>query len=182
MTPAARANVLDFLAFQVGWFACVLAAAHGWPIVGPIVVVVLVVPRLLARPAGAELLLLAVAGGAGYVVDSAFALAGVMSFPEAARLGGPSPAWMVALWINFAATLRGCMAWLRGRPVLSAALGAAGGAIAYAGGAGLGALQLAGARLPALAVIALTWAAVTPALVALAARRPAGRRVAGATA
>ncbi len=41
---------LNFGCFQVGWFACALGAAHGWPLMGSLVIAVewaLVTPGLV---------------------------------------------------------------------------------------------------------------------------------------
>jgi non-ribosomal peptide synthetase component F len=76
---------------------------------------------------------------------------------------------MVALWAMFATTLNVSLRALRARPWLAAALGAAGGPLAYYAGARLGALQLADFH-AGLAAIAVGWAWLTPLLLASARR------------
>lgn len=161
--------MINFLAFQAGWFACVLFAADGRPWLGPAVVLVLVVAQwaVLRRGVG-DAVMLAGAGAFGFLADSVLVNAGIFGFPQVARLGEPSTLWMSALWVNFAMTIPLALAWLRGRPVLAAALGAVGGPLAYWGGVRLGAMEL-GTELPLFAAaIAVEWALATPALVALA--------------
>jgi hypothetical protein len=162
--------LLDLLAFKVGWTACVVGAAAGMPLLGVIVVAFTASIRVAMRPRpAAEAGLYLLAAGLGYSIDSGLVLAGSMSFPEAARLGGPSPLWMVALWVNLAATLHGCMGWMRGRYGVAVVFGAIGGVVAYAGGARLGALVL-GPTGPSLVAIGVAWALAMPALLWIADR------------
>ena len=156
---------------NVAWFACILGAARGMPWLGPIVVAVLAAIHVarIGQPGRLATLFLAAAVG-GYLVDSALVLGGIMTFPETARLGGPSTIWMVALWINLATTLHGCMHWLLDRPLAAAALGAIGGPLAYLGGERLGAVDFADPRAMSIAAVALAWVVSMP-LLALAGRR-----------
>lgn len=161
-------KVVNFAAFQAGWFACVLGAAAGRPWLGPVVVAGVVALHLaLRRPRGPEVPLLLFAGGLGYAMDSLLVLGGVLEFPPAARLGGPSALWMVALWVNLGTTLNVSLGWLRGRYLLSAVMGAVAGPLAYWAGARLEAVTF-GAALPiSLAVVAVAWAVSLPLLVAM---------------
>lgn len=162
--------LVDLLAFKVGWTACVVGAAAGYPLLGVIVVASAASIRIALRPRpAAEIQLYLAAAIIGYSLDSGLVFAGCMSFPEAVRLGGPSPLWMVALWINLAATLHGCMSWMRGRYGTAVIVGAIGGVGAYAGGAKLGALTL-GPTLPSLLAIGAVWAGAMPALLWIADR------------
>ena len=163
---------------QLGWFACVLSAARGLPWVGVAFVVLWIAVHLALRPPLArrrEAALLALAGVVGYLSDSALVLAGIMSFPEPARLLGPSPLWMVALWLNFAATLNHAMRWLGRSLPLACALGALGGPMAYLAGERLSAITLPTGSAWASGWIAAQWALATPALVWFAQRPPIAR-------
>ena len=42
--------VVNFVAFQVGWFACVLGAARGWPLLGPLVALAILAPMAWTSP------------------------------------------------------------------------------------------------------------------------------------
>lgn len=155
---------LNFAAFQLGWLACVGGAAAGKPWLGPLAVLALVGGQWALQWRQRWMLwLFAAAMLLGYAADSLLATAGALSFPAQTMLGGPSPLWMAALWVNFAATLDASLGWLQGRPLLAAALGAAGGPLAYWGGEKFGAIQIAGA--PGLAAVATEWALATPALL-----------------
>jgi len=154
----------NLIAVYACWFACVLGAAGGQPLLGPIVVACHLVLHVTLAPARrSELQLLALAGLGGYLADSALVWAGLLRFPASARWGSPSPVWMVALWLNFATTLHLTLSWLQGRLLAAALLGACAGPVSYYAGARLGAVELP--ALPGLALltigvewlIALTW-------------------------
>lgn len=161
-------KLINFAAFQLNWLISVLGAANGWPWAGPLAVLlwVLLHLRLNRGHYKTEWILILSAAGAGYLLDSVLVLTGYLAFPEAARLGYPSTLWMVALWINLATTLRHSLGWLRGRVVLCALFGGAGGAAAYYAGGRLGAIHLPDPMIASL-LICLLWALALPALYAL---------------
>jgi len=157
------------LAVNVGWTACALGAAWGWPWVGPAVVALLVSAQLpLVASPKRQALFIAVVAGLGWAVDSALFRAGVFSFPGCDSDRWLCPLWMAALWANFATTLHLALDWLRGRYVLSAVLGAVAGPLAYYTGHRMGAMRLGESTAANLAVFAAEWAVVMPALVRLA--------------
>jgi hypothetical protein len=160
----------NFVAFQIGWFACVLGAAHGYPLEGALVALAIVAAHiaLAARP-GRELALVATAAATGAVADSLLAASGWLRYDAGVLLEGTAPYWIVALWALFAITLNVSMRALRSRLWLGAVLGLVGGPAAYYAGANLGALTLV-QLLPALAALAAVWALATPLLFSLALR------------
>jgi len=164
-------RLLNFVGFEVGWFACALGAAGKAPFVGPVVVGMLFCLQLLLVPApGKHARFVIVATLLGWLIDSALYSAGVFSFSQGGVGPWVCPIWMAALWANFAGTLHFCLDWLRGRYWLASILGAVGGPLAYYGGQRLGAMQLGSSIAVSLAVIALEWAIATPGLVYLSER------------
>ena len=166
-------KLLNFVAFQCCWFANVIGAASGFPWLGPLVTVLWLAVHLAslrsASGAGnvaAEMRVLLAAIAIGWTADSALALAGFISFPEVAQLGGPSPVWMVALWACFAATFRHSLSWMRGRWLIAVVLGAVGGPLAYVGGEKLGAILQTDYL--SIVVVAVQYAIATPVLLAIA--------------
>ena len=162
-------GVISFAGLQLGWFACVLGAAHGYPWLGPVVVFVALAMHVERQRASArEVLILAFTAIVGFLVDSAFLQTGVL------RLAGStlSPPWLIALWPNFISTTseNGLLSSLPRRPLLAGLLGAVGGPLAYDSGARLGAIELGSHRLSALAIIGVVWALAVPALVVVRAR------------
>lgn len=166
----AAANLANFAACQAGWFACVLGAAHGMAGYGVIAALVVIAGHLAwSSTRASDLMLLAAAGGVGLIFDGTLARAGLVVYAPGALMLGPVPDWILALWLLFALMLRRSLAWLAPRPLLAAALGLVGGPLAYLAGARLGALQFP-ELLPALAALAIGWAAGTPALCRLSVR------------
>jgi hypothetical protein len=79
-----------------------------------------------------------------------------------------APAWIGALWLGFALTLNHSLAFLRQKPILSAALGLIGGPLAYfSAERGFHAVVIATPRLPVLLVLAIGWAILVPLLFCL---------------
>ncbi len=106
----------NFLAFQVGWFACVVGAANELAALGLLVaVVVLGLHLYLSSAPAAEARLLIIVGVLGGVVDTLQALAGVFYFYNDIAPDWLAPAWLIALWMVFATTLRSSLSWLAGR-------------------------------------------------------------------
>lgn len=160
---------LNFVGFQVIWFACVLGAAWQRPWLGPLVALPLFLAHLGTRQRrSAEIRLLAGSGSLGFALDSLLVFGGLVAFPESARLGGPSTLWMVTLWVAFACTLRGPLSWLLERPMLAALLGLLAGPLSYFAGARLGAIELGAPLWLSLAAVGATWGLAMLVLLRLA--------------
>lgn len=160
----------NFVAFQIGWFACVLGGARDWPWVGTIIALAMVALHVLraARP-GPELALVLIAAGIGAVFDSALVAAGWVAYHSGTLVPHTAPHWLVAIWMLFATTLNVSLRWLRRMPLAGAALGAIGGPLAYWAGARLGGMEFV-APVAATVVLAIGWAVLTPLLCGLARR------------
>lgn len=166
--------VVNFIAFQVGWFACVLGAARGWPLLGPLVALAILAPMawLSPRPRG-FLLLLAIGAAVGLCWDSTLAALGLFQF-AGARLAPLAPLWIVALWMLFASTCNRSLRWLQSSVPLSVALAAIAAPLSYLAGQRLGALQLPRPAV-GLAAQAVGWALILPVLLRVAKRLDARR-------
>jgi hypothetical protein len=161
---------LNFIAFQLGWFACVLGAANGLPWAGPLAVLGVVGLHLLrARRPGAEFRLVLAAAALGLVVDSLVLAGGWLRYPSGQWIPGLAPYWIVAMWALFATTLNLSLRWLHGRPVLAAVLGTIGGPLSYLAGEKLGGIELTQPP-QAIAALAVAWAVAMPLLMQVAAR------------
>lgn len=162
--------LINFAAFQAGWFSCVLGAAHGIPLLGPVVVLGVILLHLsLARQPGSELKIIFLAAVMGAVADSLLLASGWVAYPNGAWLAGMAPYWIISMWALFATTLNESMVWLRGRPVLAALMGAVGGPLSYLAGQKLGAITFIQTG-PALLALAALWAFAMPMLSGLASR------------
>jgi hypothetical protein len=167
MIDIQRASRLgNFIGFQIGWFACVLGAAHGYWALGPVVVALILIIQLSAvsNPA-AEIRLVLLSLILGYFFDSSLIQMGFLSLNANVLAPWGSSPWMAAMWVNFALTLRHSMNWLRGRYLLGAALGAISGPLAYLAGARLGAMEILAGPLSFGLALGSAWAAAIPLLV-----------------
>jgi hypothetical protein len=163
-------TIVNLVAAEAGWFACVSGAANGMPWAGPLLVLVLVALHLhFSNRPGRELRLVLSAVLIGLLADSLLVFSGLVSYPSGTWIDGLAPYWILAMWAMFATTLNVSMKWLRRRNILAAAFGAVGGPLAYIAGQKLGAITFLH---PVLALIALSviWAVAMPLLMALATR------------
>jgi hypothetical protein len=163
--------LINLVAFQAGWFACVLGAANGRYLLGPAVVAAGVALHLaLSEDRRGQALLLAAAAVLGLLVETALSAIGATAPARDAIPSPLPPLWLIALWPNFGAALPVSLRFLRGKTALSAVLGAVAGPGAYYGGARLGALSFPGGDGFGLALLAVVWAASVPLLVRLSER------------
>lgn len=164
--------VVNMLAFQLCWLAFVGGAGRGlwWP------GFVLLLPFALWQLSTSEwpradLALLGIAALLGFGIDSVLQAAGLLRFATPVPFAGVAPAWIVGLWMAFALTLNHSLSFLKRRLRTAAAIGALAGPVAYwIASRAWEALTFATPDWRALLALAIAWGAVTPFLVALAAR------------
>ena len=162
--------VLNFLLFQVAWFATVLGAAANLPWLGPVVVTAAVAIHLRqSRWPAMESGLVLAAVLMGLVADSLVVATGWVAYPNGTWIPGLAPYWIVTLWAVFATTLNVSMRWIHGRYLLAAVFGAIGGPLSYAAGARLGAMTLVDPVM-AIAALAMLWSLAMPLLAFTASR------------
>ena len=162
--------LLNLIVFQIGWFACVLGGAHGWPWLGVVVTVVVVALHLYraARPRMETALILS-SGVLGFLADSLLTGMGLLRFPSGQWHPQFAPYWMVAMWMLFATTLNVSLRWLKSRLGLAALLGAVAGPLAYYGGAKLGGVSFDKPLAGSIAVAGV-WTLAMPLLLVMASR------------
>lgn len=162
--------LINFFAFQVGWFSSVLGAANQMPWLGPLVVLaVLAIHLRQARRPMLEMGLVVACGIVGVYFDSVLVALGWVSYPSGLISDLLAPYWIVTMWMLFGTTLNLSMRWLRGRRWLAAILGGIAGPMSYWAGHKLDGMQF-DEPLAALAALAVGWAAIMPVLVSLAER------------
>ena len=159
---------------QLGWFACVLGAAHGHPFLGATIGIVIVCFHLRAvSDPGQEIKLLALAAGLGLVIESALQAQGLLRYASPWRaVPWLCPPWIAVLWIQFGTTLRFGFRWLRGRPGVAALFGMIGGPLAFRAGEALGAVRFAPDRRLTYLALAIVWGISFPVLTLAAGRLP----------
>lgn len=154
--------LVNLVAFQIGWLACVLGGAHGWPWLG-VAVMALVAALHLAtttRP-GREAVLLVSVACLGALWDGLLVRLGFLEYPSGMILPWLAPVWIIAMWVGFATTLNVSLGWLRGRWYWALGFGAVGGPLAYWAGMKLGGVQFPD-PVAALAVLAGGWSFLMP--------------------
>jgi hypothetical protein len=156
------ASVKNFILYNVGWFACVYFAAIGQAWVGVVAVAFVAAAHLLTVPAWRkEALTLLLAAIIGFCWESVLVWNGVLAYPTSPEGASFAPAWIVALWINFATTINVSLAWVKKRWWIASVFGAVGGPLAFAAGAGMGAVRFGDPVVTPL-VIGAGWAVLLP--------------------
>ena len=159
---------VNFIIFQVCWFACVMGAANNLGWLGPLLVL-LTVPlqiHLLTENHRGEILFVITCGILGALLETLMIVANVYT-PVDRGWGQVSPPWMAALWFNFALLVSISLAWLKGKYAAAALLGGLAGPVAYWGGEKLGALTVAETFSRGYMILAVMWAIALPMLVYL---------------
>ena len=169
--------VVNFVAFQAGWFACVLGAAHGHPWLGSIAVLLVFALHLaLAPDPWAQVRLALVAVAIGFVLETALLASGVARYAEPGPYPVLPPVWILAMWVLLATLLDSSLAWLQKRLWLAVLFAGVGAPMSYAGGARLGGMEIAEPLWRSFAVMGVLWAVAFPALLVVAARLSAGSK------
>jgi len=162
--------LINVVAFKIGWLACVLGGAHGAPLLGTAIAVVIVAAHVAnaARPSR-EFILVLIAGAIGAAWDSALAASGLLSYASGTLFAGTAPYWIVAMWLLFATLLNKSLRWLHGRLWLAGIVGAVCGPLAFYAGHRLGAVEFGDFGL-AMAALGIGWGLIMPLLTILAQR------------
>jgi Protein of unknown function (DUF2878) len=151
----------NFAGYQLVWFAAVIGASGGWTWPALLFTGIFAPWQLgVSQQRSSDLRLCGIALLAGVVLDGALRACGIVHYAAGSPglPGGGAPLWILALWVAFALTFNHSLQRLVGRPLLCAALGAAGGPLAYAAAARLGAVSFSAPAWHALGWLAIGWA------------------------
>lgn len=165
-------NAINFVAFQLVWFAAVGGAAHSLWWAGPAAFLVFAAYHLRrgVRARG-DLRLMVLALGLGFVTDTLMAATGMSSYASAVPPAPLAPLWILSLWAGFAFTLNHSMHWLTARPLLVSPLAAILGPLSYYGASRVwGAVTITAPLMHAVGLLGLCWL-LSMAVLSLAARR-----------
>lgn len=157
---------INFIFFQVCWFACVWGAANNYGWLGPVLVAMTIPPQVyfLTEHNKAETMFVFICGISGFFLETIMILGGVY-VPEGQLNLQICPPWMAALWFNMAMLISISLSWLKGKYLLAAILGGFAGPFAYWGGEKLGAITVADAFMRGYVPLVVLWATVLPVLV-----------------
>ena len=155
-------SLINVLGFQIGWFSCVLGAAHGMPWLGLLVALPVMGWHLTqANNPRLELGWIIPATLIGSLFDQTLLSAGLLQYPASAWPASLLPVWMMVLWLLFFTTLNVSLRWMRKRHLVAIVFGLVGGPLAYLAGARMGAMQLLDKPM-LLIIVGLGWAVITP--------------------
>lgn len=161
--------LINFMLFQVSWFACVLGAANSLPWLGVLVTLVVVCWHFFqAKHMQPEITLMLTVLVIGSLYDQALLSTGLIDYVSHGWSSAFVPVWILALWLAFASILNVSLRWMREKYLLGVIFGAVGGPLAYLGAEKLGAVTLHGVN--ALLALSIGWAVITPILLVLAKR------------
>ncbi|MBQ0763939.1 DUF2878 domain-containing protein [Marinobacter psychrophilus] len=155
-------NILNFVMFELGWFACVLLS-QAWALI--IVAVFLLVHFVLVSQYKMDELKFIVIGTlAGSLLDGLWLRTGILADTSGAAI--TTPLWLVALWAIFMTSLNHSLKWLGSNRVLMLLVVPIAGPFAYWSASALGAVTLPN-LLPSLLALAVGWLVLFPALLSL---------------
>lgn len=160
--------IVNFVIFQISWFACVLGAANGMPWQALIFVLVVILLELLLTKANLknEMILITTVGIIGATFDQLILNHQLLAYASHGWSNAIVPIWIIALWIGFASTLNVSLRWLRDYPKSAFLFGAIGGPLAYLAAEKLGAVQLL-ITPNSIIALAIGWGILMPVLLNL---------------
>jgi Protein of unknown function (DUF2878) len=153
-------NVINFVLFQAGWFACVLYP--GLAAVGFVVVLVAFHLAFISQARMSELQFIGLGTVLGGVLDGIWFNIGVMD--NGVSGFQLTPIWILGLWAAFTTTLSHSLSWIGSKPWLPFVCAPIAGPFAYWSASKMGAVQLPDLTL-SLAALALGWFIVFPLLL-----------------
>lgn len=154
--------IINLLAFQLLWWACVLSANSSWETSILCLISLLVLLHIKRVEGWQQAFPLLLAAVSGCIFDQVVYRMGLVNFGSSS--GSYIPIWMIGLWLAFACTLNVSMRWLQEKPWLSSLLGFTFGPLAYKAAESMGAVHLTESTLT-LALIALEWSIALPLLL-----------------
>lgn len=158
----------NLVGFQLVWLAAVGGAARGWWWAGPLAATLFAAWQLaVTTQRRADLRLVALCAGLGFVLDTLWVQAGWMRFASPLPSAGVAPVWIVAMWVGFALTVNHSLSGLKRWPWAAALFGLVGGPLAYWVAERAWRAVDIGQGMLAYVALGLAWAIITPLLLHL---------------
>ena len=129
--------IINFVLFQIGWFACVLGAAKQMPWLGVMIVACIFAWHLSqAKQAKPEFILLIIALLMGGIYDQFMLSSKLITYQAHGWSNALVPIWILALWALFVTILNVSLRWLKnikswGKWLAALLFGAVGGPLAW---------------------------------------------------
>lgn len=163
-------SLLYFAIGQIGWFACVLGAAHEVPAAGCAVVAAFTLWHVAtARRPLQELKLVAAVTALGAIWDSGLVATGWLGYPHRLEPLPVAPLWIVALWCLFSIQLNVVYTWLKPHLKVAAVFGAIAGPLSFRAGTYFDAVSL-NRGWKTMLVLGVGWGLLLPTMVLLSRR------------
>jgi hypothetical protein len=164
------ALLVNFIGFQVGWFACVLGAANDKELLGMIIALGVITYHIVAQAdSRKELKLVLVAVAIGLLWETWVLNLAILRYPSHPEALFWAPHWLIMMWALFATTINLSMGWLKGRWLLAMLMGATFGPLAFVAGEKLGAVVFLDSTL-SMITLGIGWGLLMPLLLWLAQR------------
>jgi len=129
------ALLVNFIGFQVGWFACVLGAANDKELLGMIIALGIVIYHVVNQgDSRKELKLVLAATVIGLLWETWVLNLNILRYPSHPEALFWAPTWLIMMWALFATTINLSMGWLKDRWVLAVFMGAIFGPLAFVAG------------------------------------------------
>ncbi len=160
MKDERKKNIVNYILFQAGWFACVLG---GNTMAIYSTMVILTVHLIWIGNWKKEKEILAVTLLLGSTIDSFLGNLQILQFSEDSRL---LPAWMACLWCLFGTTLRHSFLWAINNKRSGALIGMLFGPLSYLAASKLTDISLAHPLWQSVAILSILWALIIPVLQA----------------
>ncbi|MGO1461036.1 MAG: DUF2878 domain-containing protein [Marinobacter sp.] len=160
ITSELARNILNFLLFQIGWFACIL-----YPnLLGPALVLCFLLVHFLvvSQNRFTELQFIGLGTLVGSLLDGLWFRLGVLDDGTGAAL--ITPPWLVAMWAIFMTTLSHSLNWISRKIRLAFVFAPFAGPFAYWSASRMGAVEFPELAFSLIA-LALGWLVVFPALL-----------------
>ena len=159
--------LLNFLFFQIGWFACVLGAAYGYSSLGSSIAVCIVLMHVILVPDRRnEIWFISFVTIVGTFWECFLVAQQWLVYPEGQFSPFLAPHWIIAMWALFAMTINHSMLWMRGRMLLASVSGAIFGPLSFLAGEKLGAVAFLDREM-AFLMLATGWAWLMPLIMTL---------------
>ena len=156
-------NLINILGFQIGWWLCALGAKNSLDYIGPIYMLVFVALHLVCfSKKYSEFILIIIGMILGLVVDSSFKYFNIIDYLSMNIESIFAPAWIVAMWAGFCATLNHSLSWLKNRLFASFILGAVFGPLSYIAGLNMDIIYFISSPVTASIILAITWGISIP--------------------
>ena len=164
------ALLVNFIGFQVGWFACVLGAANDKELLGMIIALGVIIYHVVTQgDLRKELKLILVALAIGLLWETWVLNLDILRYPSHPEALFWAPNWLIMMWALFATTINLSMRWLKGRWILALFMGAVFGPLAFIGGERLGAVVFLDSTL-SIITLSVGWGLLMPLLLWIAER------------